>query len=137
MIRFRLAALAVAALALAAPAEDKKKDQPLTGNWVRESDSGTVTILFKSRDRLIVTVEPKDGGKITAANKYEADKDGNVKGTVKEVTSDGDNKPPVGLEFKFKFKITGDKATLSDFEADNGEGAKAILEGDYKKKKAD
>jgi hypothetical protein len=137
MIRFRVAVLAVAVFGLTALAADKKKEQPLKGNWVRESDSGTVTIQFKSKDRMIVIVEVKDGGKITATNKYEADKDGNLKGTVKEVTSDGDNKPPVGLEFKFKFKIKGDKATLSDFEADNGEGAKAILEGDYNKKKGD
>lgn len=137
MIRFRVAVLAVAVLGLSVMADDKKKEQPLKGNWVRESDNGTVTIQFKSKDRMVVIVEPKDGGKITVTNKYEVDKDGNLKGTVKEAESDGDNKPPVGLEFKFKFKIKGDKATLSDFEADNGDAAKAIIEGDYKKKKAD
>ena len=70
---------------------------------------------------------------------YEADKDGQVKGTIKEVAGDAPDKPPVGYEFKFKFKIDAEKKTakLSDFEGENADGARAIMEGEYKPKKGD
>lgn len=137
MVRFCAALLAASVLGLAATADDDKKAPPLKGAWVK-SDGETVTVDFKSKDKLTVTVQVGDN-KIVATCKYEADKDGQVKGTISEVAGDAPDKPPVGYEFKFKFKVDAEKKTakLSDFEGENADGAKAIMEGEYKPKKGD
>ena len=64
-------------------------------------------------------------------------KDGVVKAKVTEVETKGTfpTTPKVGLEFSFKWKADGDKAELSDLSGDGVEDAKAIVEGEYKKKK--
>ena len=43
--------------------------------------------------------------------------------------------PKKGFEFSFKWKEAGDKATLSDLKGEGLDDAKAIVEGEYKKKK--
>src|SRR5437879_3718049 len=108
MVRFCAALLAAAALGFAATADDEKAP-PLKGTWVK-SEGESVTVDFKSKDKLVVTVHAGDN-KITATCTYEADKDGLVKGTIKEVAGDAPEKPPVGYEFKFKFKIDAEKKT--------------------------
>ena len=139
MVRFCAALLAATALGFAAAADDDKdkKEQPIKGAWVR-SEGESVTVDFKSKDKLTVTVAVGDN-KIVATCKYEADKDGLVKGTISEVAGDAPEKPPVGYEFKFKFKVDKEKKTakLSDFEGENADGARAIMEGEYKPKKSD
>ena len=56
-----------------------------------------------------------------------------------EVKEKGDfpAKPAVGYEFKCVFKIDKDTAKLSDFEADNADQVRDIVEGEYKRKKDD
>ena len=41
---------------------------------------------------------------------------------------------PVGLEFEFKWKVEGDKATLDDLDGKDVEHVKERLEGEYTKK---
>jgi hypothetical protein len=137
MVRFCAALLAAAALGFAATADDDKKDPPIKGAW-QKAEGESVSLDFKSKDKLIVTVAVGDN-KIVATCTYEADKDGLVKGTIKEVAGDAPEKPPVGYEFKFKFKVDKEKKTakLSDFEGENADGARAIMEGEYKPKKGD
>jgi hypothetical protein len=76
----------------------------------------------------------EDNG-VIVTSKYTV-KDGLVTAKVTDVEVKGEfkNKPPKGLEVKFKWKVTGETATLDDFEAENLEEAKPILEGEYKKK---
>ena len=137
MTRFCAALLAATALVFAAAADDDKKDPPVKGTWVK-TDGDAVTLEFKSKDKLVVTVTAGDN-KIVATCKYEADKDGLVKGSITEVAGDAPEKPPVGYEFKFKFKVDKEKKTakLSDFEGENADGARAVMEGEYKPKKSD
>src|SRR6476660_6328867 len=113
MVRFCAALLAATVFGFAATADDEKAP-PLKGTWVK-TEGETVTVDFKSKDKLVVTVQVGDN-KIVATCKYEADKDGQVKGTISEVAGDAPEKPPVGYEFKFKFKVDAEKKTakLSD-----------------------
>ena len=41
---------------------------------------------------------------------------------------------PVGLEFRFKWKVEGDKATLDDLDGKDVEHVKERLQGEYTKK---
>src|SRR5688572_30705081 len=138
MTRLCAALAATLALGLTAPADDKKddKDQPLKGTWVKDVEGNELKFEFKTKSELIVTVTAGDNG-CTLTCKYEADKDGKFKASVTEVKEKGDfpSKPAVGYEFKGVFKIDKDTAKLSDFEADNADQVRAIVEGDYKRKK--
>ena len=136
MVRVCFGLLAAAALGLTATADDKKEDMeaPLKGAWAREAEGLTITFDFKSKDELIVTAGAGENG-VTLTCKYEV-KDGKASAKVTKSVEKGEfpMKPPEGFEFKFKFKIDKDKATRSDFEAENAEAAKAVVEGEYKKK---
>ncbi len=116
-----------AALALGlvstAYAEDKKDAPKLAGTWVREADGIELAFQFVGDDTV----------------KYTVGKDGVISATITDVKEKGTfpSKPPVGLEFKCKFTIDGKTAKLTDFESEKAEGAKAVLEGEYKAKKAD
>jgi major membrane immunogen (membrane-anchored lipoprotein) len=137
MVRYCAAFLTAAVLGFVATAEDDKKDPPIKGAWVK-SEGESVSLDFKAKDKLIVTVTVGDS-KVVATCTCEVDKDGLVKATIKEVGGDAPEKPPVGYEFKFKFKVDKEKKTakLSDFEGENADGARAIMEGEYKPKKGD
>jgi hypothetical protein len=141
MTRFCAAVAAAAVLAFTAAADDKKddpKDQPLKGAWVREIEGNELEFHFKTKDELIVTVTAGDNGCILTC-KYEADKNGKFKATVKEAKEKGDfpSTPPVGYEFRGVFKIEKDTAKLSEFEAENADQVRPIVEGEYKRKKDD
>jgi hypothetical protein len=115
-------------------AEDKKeKDKPAVTTWTRESN-GVDLKLEISKDTMKGSVVAGENGFI-ATCKITMDKDDVVKATVTEVEEKGNfpNKPKVGLEFSFKWKVDGDKAELSDLKGDGVEDAKSIVE--YKKKK--
>ena len=140
MMRFTMSLLAIAVAGFfgTVQAEDKKKDeQPLKGTWVREAESIELSFQFKTKDELIVSA--KAGGNSVAITCKYTVKDGVVSAEVKSVKEEGDfpAKPPVGYKMKFKFQITKDTAKLSDYEADNHEQVKPIIEGEYKAKKAD
>jgi hypothetical protein len=85
---------------------------------------------------MIVTVEA-GGNKILVTCEYKVDKEGQLSGKITKVEGDGEGKPPEGYEFKFKFKVDKETAKLTDFEGENAEGARAVIEGDYKKKTSD
>jgi hypothetical protein len=141
MTRLCAALAAALTLGLSATADDKKddkKDQPLKGVWVKDHDGGELKFDFKTKSELLVTVTAGENG-CTLTCKYEADKDGKFKATVKEAKEKGDfpNKPAVGYEFKGVFKIDKDTAKLTNFEADNADQVRDVVEGEYKRKKAD
>ncbi|MBX9579950.1 MAG: hypothetical protein K2X87_06540 [Gemmataceae bacterium] len=130
---------AAAAVALSAPADDKKdekKDKPaLSGTWTREAGGLDLKFEFaKDKEEVKVTALAGDNGAVVTC-KY-AVKDGRVTLTVKEVEEKGEfpQKPPVGFEMKFKWTVKGDTATLDDLEG--LDDAKPVLEGEYQKKKA-
>ena len=139
MIRFTLSLLAIAVAGFfgIVQAEDKKDEQPLKGSWVREAEGIELGFQFKTKDEMIITAKTGANG-VTITCKYTV-KDGQVSGEVTEVKEEGEfpAKPPKGYKMKFKFKVEKDTAKLSDYEADNAEQVKPIIEGDYKSKKSD
>lgn len=131
---------AVLALGLVSTAlADDKKDAPkLAGTWVREADGIELAFQFVGDDVVKVSVMAGDNG-IVSTCKYTVSTDGVISAKITDVKEKGTfpSKPPVGLEFKCKFKIDGKTAKLTDFESEKAEGAKDVLEGEYKAKKAD
>jgi hypothetical protein len=138
MFRLLAAGFAIAlALTVPATAQDKKekdKDKAPIGTWVRESNGVDLKFEF-DKDTLKGTVLAGDNG-FVAKCKITVEKDGIVKAKITEVEEKGmfPGLPKVGVEFSFKWKVTGDKAELSDLKGDEVEAAKAIVEGEYKKK---
>jgi hypothetical protein len=134
---FRIAAGVFALSLLVGPsaADDKEKDKPATTTWVRESNGVDITFEI-GKDTLQGTVLSGGNG-FVATGKMTVDKDGVVKVKITEVEEKGTfpMKPKVGLEFSFKWKVADDKAELSDLKGKGVEEAKAIVEGEYKKKK--
>ncbi len=134
---FRLVAggFALALLAGTVVADDKKekdKDKPAT--WTRESNGVDLTFVF-TKDTLTGTVMSGENG-FVATGKITTDKDGVVKVKLTKVEEKGKfpSLPKAGIEFSFKWKEKGDTAELSDLKGDDVEDAKAIVEGEYKKK---
>ncbi len=137
MSRYIAAAVVVAVVAFGATAEDKKEAPALKGNWSKDIEGAQLTFKFAAKDKLIVVVQA-DGKSCTLTCEASTDKDGKVSAKVTEVTNKDFPEPPAkGYKFAFKFKVDKDKATLSDFEADNADQVKAIVEGEYKKAKDD
>ena len=125
-------------LALATtPADDKKDEQPIKGTWVKEGEGHELSFNFKTKDELILKVKAGGNG-MTVTCKYTVEK-GVVSAEVTEVKEEGEfpAKPPKGYKMKFAFKVEKDAAKLSDFDAENKDEVKGIVEGDYKPKKAD
>jgi hypothetical protein len=136
---FRLVAggFALALLATTVAAEDKKeKDKSDVTTWTRETNGVDLTFEF-TKDTLKGTVLIGENGFVAKA-KITVDKEGVVKAKITDVEEKGKfpGLPKVGLEFSFKWKVTGDKAELTDLKGDEVEEAKPIVEGEYKKKKA-
>jgi len=135
--RFLAAAVVVVVVAFSATAEDKKETPVLKGSWSKSVEGAELTFKFAAKDKLIVVVEA-DGKKCTLTCESSTDKEGKISAKVTEVDKkDFPDPPKVGYKFAFKFKIEKDTAKLSDFEADNADQVKAIVEGEYKMKKDD
>jgi hypothetical protein len=129
MARLLAGALVLVLATGLAAAEDKK------ATWEREFNGVNLTFEF-GKDTLKVTALQGENGTIFTC-KSTIDKDGLVKATVTDSTEKG-NFPPTpkkGFEFSFKWKESGDTATVSDFKWEGLEEAKEIVEGEYKKKK--
>jgi hypothetical protein len=137
MVRLLVAGFALALLATSAPAQDKKdpKEQPAPVVWERESEGVDLRFEF-GQDALKLTAMIGENG-FVAKCKVTIDKEGLVKAKFTSVEEKGSApaKPSVGDEFSFKWKVNGDKAVLSELKGENVEDAKAIVEGEYKKKK--
>ncbi len=132
-----LSALMTSLALTAAPADDKKDDHPLKGVWVKDADGIELSFNFKTKDELILKAKAGDNG-MTATCKYTVEK-GVVSAEITDVKEEGEfpAKPPKGYKMKFAFKVEKDAAKLSDYDAENKDEVKAIVEGDYKIKKAD
>jgi len=137
MFRLFAGALALTCAALSfntVAAEDKKdkeKDKPTV--WVKEV--GEVVLKFEiGKDTAKYNVFTGDNGVIvTAKLKWEKDV---VTSEVTEVEVKGNfpGAPKKGDKVKYKWVVKGDTATLSDFSGDGADGAKDVIEGEYKKK---
>lgn len=135
-----LTAAVVVLFGLTAAADDKpKKDTvPFKGTWVKESDGFVIAFTFKSKTEGMCEVEA-GGAKLILTTKYELT-DGKVSAEVTKVEEKGEfpAKVPVGYKMKYTIKKgEGDTIKISDYEADNADEARAVVEGEYKKKKAD
>ena len=104
-------------------------------------ESGDFELAMKFDKETYTTTVKAGDSSIVVTSKYTVDKDGKVKAEVTEVKETGSfpQKPEKGTKFTFTFKIDGKAKTakLSDFEMPGAEGAKDVVEGDYKEKKAD
>ena len=132
------AVVPVVALALVCgPVAADDKDKELSGTWTREANGLDLKFVF-TKDTFKVSAFGGDNG-VTATCKYTVEKDGTVKATITKVEEKGNfpSKPPEGLEFSFKWKVKGDTATLDDLKGQDLADAKAIIEGEYQKKKGD
>ena len=148
----RILALAIVAIAaLVAPragADDPKpapkpvEKSPFPGVWERESDSGAkIAIRFKTAELMQIKVTVGDTeAKLTFKYKLEGDKK-RVVAEATDVEKKGDmpNVPAKGYKMSFLFKIDPkkDSAELSDFDAENKDDVRDIVEGMYKALKAD
>jgi hypothetical protein len=133
-----LAGLMVVVFAGFVTADDKKDEKKQTpahmGKWTRESDNFNLVFGFE-KEKMTLDVSVGDNG-LTVTCSYKIDKDGVVSAEVTDVKEKGNfpTKPEKGTKIKFKLKVDDKKATISDFEVPDGEGAKAVVEGEYKKK---
>ena len=134
MFRLLAGGFALALLVGSVAAQDNK-DKPAITTWERESNGFDLKFEF-GKDTLKVTAMNGENGAIMNC-KTTTDKEGVVKATVTEATEKGSfpPTPKKGFEFSFKWKEDGDKAKLSDFKWEGLDEAKAIVEGEYKKKK--
>lgn len=118
------------------PADDKKADAP-SGVWVKKTDEGlTLQLDFTKKDVLVVTASV-EGNSLTMTTALTAGKDGKwtAKMTKAETKGDFPFMPSDKYEFSFKVKVEKDKATLSDYTAnEHEEEAKGVVQGEYKKK---
>lgn len=127
-------ALALAALAGGSTAAEDKKDKEKATAWVREV--GDITLTFEiGKDTAKYTVASGENAAIITA-KLTREKD-LIKSEVTNVEIKGNfpGGPKKGEKVSFKWVVKGDTATLSEFEGDGADGAKDVVEGEYKKKK--
>ena len=119
--------------------DDKdNKDKPsLSGSW--EKKDSEPKLKFTTEGEL--TIYPHgDSLNIQIECSYTVTKEGLVKAKVKshggdeKVVEQVKNVVPVGMEFKFKWKVDGEAATLGDVEGEDADPVKSRLEGDYAKK---
>lgn len=133
MFRLFAGGLALALVGLgasSAPADDKEK----VTVWVREV--GEVTLTFEiGKDTAKYIVAAGDNG-CTVTAKITKEKDV-VTSEVTDVKVKGEfpGTPKKGDKVSFKWVEKGDTATLSDLTGEGTDGAKEVIEGEYKKRK--
>ncbi len=127
-------------LASASAGEEEKKDKAkpaLSGVWMQTG--GQVKIEFSDKDVLKIAPHGRDDV-IVIVCKYTVEKDGVVKAAItgfegkEELKEKAKEKLPVGAEFRFKWQVKDDAATLDDVEGDQAELLKSHLEGKFDKK---
>ena len=134
MFRLFAGGFALALVALSGgpvAAEEKDKDKVTT--WVREV--GEITLTFEiGKDTAKYTVAFGENAAIVTA-KITRDKDV-IKSEVTDVEIKGNfpGAPKKGDKVSFKWVVKDDKATLSNLEGDGADGARDVVEGEYKKK---
>ncbi len=117
--------------------KDKKDKTSLSGSW--EKKDAEPKLKFTTEGEL--TIYPHgDSANIQIECSYTVTKEGLVKAKVKSfggaenVIEKVKNVVPVGTEFKFKWKVDGEAATLNEVEGEDAQAVKDRLEGDYAKK---
>lgn len=120
-----------------ASADDKDK-AALSGTWSLKG--GEAKIVFSDKD--VMKIFPHgDSDVIVVVCSYAAEKDGVVKAKLTEFEGKDEvkekikDKLPLGTAFRFRWKVTGDTATLGDVKGDNVDLLKSHLEGEYNRKK--
>jgi uncharacterized protein (TIGR03066 family) len=130
-----LLALVMVGLSTSVRAEDKK-EATLSGVWSKEADGATIQFDFSKPGKVVVTVLAGDAS-ITLKGKYTLEKDV-VKATIDDVEKKNEFPADVNKGYKFSVKVVvkDNKATLSDFTAENADDARGIVEGEYTKKES-
>ncbi len=121
-------------------ADDAKSDKPKpipSGTW--EKKDAEPKLEFTGEDKL--TIFPHgDNLDFQIECSCTVTKEGLVKAKItrlggpEEVIEKAKGSVPVGLEFMFKWKVDGDKATLDDLDGKDIEHVKERLQGEYTKK---
>lgn len=137
MVRLFAGAFALTLLAFTGPvpAEDKKeKEKEKLTTWIREV--GDVTLMFEmGKETAKYHVTAGENGCILTS-KIKIEKDVVTSEVVNvEIKGNFPGAPKKGDKVSFKWVVKGDKATLSDLTGDNTDGAKDVVEGEYKMKK--
>jgi len=123
----------------AVAADDAPSDKPaFAGKWGKKQ--GELIIDFADKD--VLKIAPHgDSALIAIVCDYTVEKEGLVKVKVtglegqEEITKKVQEHVPVGLEFNFKWKATGNAARLEDVKSGNNiDMLKSHLEGDFEKK---
>ena len=143
-MRLTLALAALFAVTLGTRADDKPtptKDWPYTGTWTKTGAEGVeLTFSFRSKTEFVLTAVVADS-QLKATCQYTLDKDKKVRAVVTKTEVKGDFPQTLekGFEMTFKLDVAKGGATtkLSDYEADNADHVREIVEGTYKAKKAD
>jgi hypothetical protein len=136
MFRLLAGGFALIALALAAQtgAADEKKDKEKFTVWTHEAN-GIDLKLEVGKETIKFYVFAGDNGCIVTS-KFKIEKDVVTSEiTSVEVKGDFPAAPKKGEKMSFKWVEKGDTAVLSDLKGDHAEGAKDVVEGEYKKKK--
>jgi hypothetical protein len=120
---------------------DDKGDKPtLSGSWAKKDSEPTLE--FTPEGELTIRPHGNDNA-IRVECSYTVTKDGLVKAKItgldapEKVIEQLKQIVPIGLEFEFKWKVDGDKATLEGMEGKEGKDVdhiKSRLEGEYAKK---
>jgi hypothetical protein len=124
-------------LSLADDAKGDKNNQAPSGTW--EKKDAAPKLEFTGEDKLTIFPHGDDlDFRIDCS--YTVTKDGLVKAKItrlggqEDVIENAKASVPVGLEFEFKWKVDGDKATLEDLDGKDVEHVKERLQGEYTKK---
>jgi hypothetical protein len=124
-------------LALADDGKGEKGKPIPPGTWERKDAEPKLE--FSGEDKL--TIFPHGGNvDLQIDCSYTVTKDGLVKAKItrlggpENVIDKVKGSAPVGLEFRFKWKVERDKATLDDLDGNDVEHVKERLEGEYTKK---
>ena len=138
MLRLSRRSLLVAGIvALIAPwtrADDKKDAALPPGVWGLQG--GEMKLEFANKN--VLKLYPHGTAEVVAIVCNYALKDGRVKAKVTELDGTAKDKiqkvVPLGLEFNFRWKPSGDMAALEDVKGEKVELLKSHLEGKYEKK---
>jgi hypothetical protein len=124
-------------LALADGGKDDKDKHIPSGTW--EMKDAEPMLEFTGEDKL--TIFPHGGNlDFQIECSYTVIKDGLVKAKItrlggpENVVEKAKGSVPIGLEFRFKWTVDGNKATLDDLDGKDVEHVKERLQGEYTKK---
>lgn len=133
MFRLLAAAMALAAFGVSPVAAEDKKEKDKPTAWVKEVGELTLKFEIGKETAKYYVFSGDNGAIITSKLKWDKDV---VTSEVTDVEVKGNfpAAPKKGDKISFKWVVKGDVATLSDFKGDGADGAKDVVEGEYKKK---